>query len=272
VPRPRRMSRAVLELVRGGEGDGTSTCPDIHGNITAAGSFLNHLVARGVISENPIKRLARGERPKTRNQKQQHIPSPAETDLVVAAAPSLRLRALFTAAAHTAARRNELLAIEWSDISWGDNTVRIEKLDPKGRMIHRMKSDNGVRTVGMSPELRRILREHFVASGQPQQGFVFACASGKPLTPRNASRALNVAIKSAGIEYDADRFRFGFHAFRHAGVSALICSGVDPVRVARFIGDRVETVLSVYAHEWATANDQNLGDVLGNALSAGATS
>jgi hypothetical protein len=39
------------------------------------------------------------------------------------------------------------------------------------------------------------------------------------------------------------------------------------VRVARFVGDRVETVLSTYAQEWATAKDENLGDVLAAALS-----
>jgi len=50
------------------------------------------------------------------------------------------------------------------------------------------------------------------------------------------------------------------------GASALIRAGADPVRVARFLGDDVQTVLSTYAQDWATANDDNLGDVLAGAL------
>jgi hypothetical protein len=55
---------------------------------------------------------------------------------------------------------------------------------------------------------------------------------------------------------------------RHGAVSAMIRAGVDPVRIARFVGDRVETILSTYAHEWATLRDDNLGDVLDAARAA----
>jgi hypothetical protein len=48
----------------------------------------------------------------------------------------------------------------------------------------------------------------------------------------------------------------------------MIRAGVDPVRIARFVGDGVETILSTYAHEWATLRDDNLGDVLDAAMAA----
>jgi hypothetical protein len=51
---------------------------------------------------------------------------------------------------------------------------------------------------------------------------------------------------------------------RHGAVSAMIRAGVDPVRIARFVGDRVETILST----WATLRDDNLGDVLDAARAA----
>lgn len=47
----------------------------------------------------------------------------------------------------------------------------------------------------------------------------------------------------------------------------MIRAGIDPVRIARFVGDRVETVLASYAHEWTTLRDDNLGDILGAAIS-----
>ena len=40
---------------------------------------------------------------------------------------------------------------------------------------------------------------------------------------------------------------------------------------AGFVGDRVETILSTYAHEWATLRDDNLGDILGDAIGGAAS-
>jgi len=93
--------------------------------------------------------------------------------------------------------------------------------------------------------------------------FVFGCENGSPPSYRNASRALTKAIADAGIVYDKERERVSFHCFRHAAASAMIRAGVDPVRVAAYLGDTVEVVLSTYAKEWAAkGNGQNLGDVL----------
>jgi integrase len=80
-------------------------------------------------------------------------------------------------------------------------------------------------------------------------------------------RALGAAVKAAEVEYDKETHRVGFHCFRHGAVSALIRNGGDPVRVARFIGDDVRTILSTYAQEWATAQGDDLSDLLGAALS-----
>jgi integrase len=118
----------------------------------------------------------------------------------------------------------------------------------------------------MSAELRRVLRELYVASGQRPR-FVFACESGRAPSYRNARRALDGAITAAEIEWDDETHRLSFHCLRHGAVSALIRNGADPVRVARFVGDKVETLLSTYAQEWAAAQGDDLADVLGAALS-----
>ena len=239
----------------------------LHGVLTAAGAIFNHAVARGWITESPTKRLARGERPRGRNKKKIRLLGPEEISSVITATTP-RWRPLFTAAAHTGARISELLALQWQDIDWQENTVSISKQLGLDGKLARTKTERGVRTISLSGELRRVLREHWVAGGQ-LQGFVFACESGRPPSYRNSHRALGKAIKDAEIEYDKETHRLSFHAFRHGAVSALIRSGTDPVRVARFVGDRVETVLSTYAQEWATASEENLGDVLGNALAPG---
>ena len=40
------------------------------------------------------------------------------------------------------------------------------------------------------------------------------------------------------------------HDLRHSHASKLIATGWDPVQVAGRLGDRIETVLAVYLHDW----------------------
>jgi integrase len=39
-----------------------------------------------------------------------------------------------------------------------------------------------------------------------------------------------------------------FHTLRHTHASRLLTAGADPAEVARRLGDRIETVMRVYAH------------------------
>jgi integrase len=43
------------------------------------------------------------------------------------------------------------------------------------------------------------------------------------------------------------------HDLRHSFVSRLISNSIDPVTVAALAGDKVETILKVYAHEYDRA-------------------
>lgn len=46
----------------------------------------------------------------------------------------------------------------------------------------------------------------------------------------------------------------------------MIAAKVDPVSIARFVGDDVKTIMSTYAQQFDTAKDDNLADVLGAAI------
>jgi integrase len=115
-----------------------------------------------------------------------------------------------------------------------------------------------------------MLEAKIAAEDKSASAFVFACEGGAPPGYRNAARALTKVVKAAKIEFDKETERVSFHVFRHAAVSALIRAAVDPVRVANFVGDKVQTILTTYAQEWATDQDDDLSDVLGDAM-AGAS-
>jgi integrase len=45
-----------------------------------------------------------------------------------------------------------------------------------------------------------------------------------------------------------------FHTLRHTHASRLLAAGVDPAEVAKRIGDKIETLMRVYAHWIPTDN------------------
>lgn len=56
------------------------------------------------------------------------------------------------------------------------------------------------------------------------------------------------------------------HDLRHTAISRWIAAGLDPVTVARMAGDKVETIMSTYAHEFDAAKNR---DGLRDKLEAG---
>jgi integrase len=60
------------------------------------------------------------------------------------------------------------------------------------------------------------------------------------------STAWRNACRDSGI----DRPRPVIHDLRHTHASRLIAAGWDPVEVSKRLGDRIETILRTYAHEF----------------------
>jgi integrase len=72
-------------------------------------------------------------------------------------------------------------------------------------------------------------------------------AGGFPhATYKTMREAWSAAVKASGI----DRPLPVIHDLRHTHASKLVAKGWDPVEVAGRLGDRIETVLKTYAHEW----------------------
>jgi integrase len=72
-------------------------------------------------------------------------------------------------------------------------------------------------------------------------------AGGFPTTTyRTASTAWRNACRASGI----DRPYPVIHDLRHTHASRLIAAGWDPVEVAKRLGDRIETILRTYVHEF----------------------
>jgi integrase len=201
-----------------------------------------------------------------RNKRKTRMLTPLEVAAVVAATTD-RWRPLFLTASLTGARISEILGLRWQDLDVDPEspvmTISFSSQLGRDGMVKALKTDNSLREIKLGPNLRKALLAQYMASADKSpKAFVFAHFSAAAPDYHNARRVLAKAIEDAGITYDKTTERVGFHGFRHGAVSALIYAGMDAGTIADFIGDRIEIVLSVYAHVWRSQSLHNPGETL----------
>jgi integrase len=75
------------------------------------------------------------------------------------------------------------------------------------------------------------------------------------------NRPWRAAVKRAGLP---DRGRLnGFHATRHTFASACLSDGLNPAKVAAFLGDTLEVTLATYWH-FLPGDDDHAREILGS--------
>ena len=176
-----------------------------------------------------------------------------------AVADATRWGPFFRLALGTGARRGELLALRWEDVSLPEVgpatlTVRRAFVEPKGkggRIIEKSTKTDRVRTIPLGAlaigalrqqwasqaQERRDAREVFVDSGQ-----VFQHVVGGPVAPDLATKAFIRLRKRAKI-------RATLHDLRHSAATWMLAAGVDIASVARILGHTTpSTTLGIYAH------------------------
>jgi integrase len=242
---------------------GTAARPPMKRPRATRGTAANTLVKRlRVLSEvfnyasrhlghpgaNPVRALESSERPKTSDSDPRRTLSDRELDaLLDAVAPPHRL--LFSLLAETGARKSEIAGLVWDDLDLDAMEIHIrrqlarrseERVEPKTR--------NSRRTIVITPETARRLREHRLGTGRPgPDALVFRRPNGSPYNFSSIGAAMRVACARAGIEGVSP------HNLRHTHASRLIGAGWDVAEVAARLGDTVSTVLSTYVHEWDAA-------------------
>jgi integrase len=255
---PADVAAYVAELDRGGAAGWTQRArlDVLSGVFTYAGRHLGHT---GV---NPVSLLDRVERPNVDDQREHRIVTIDELDAIIAAAlPHHRL--MLMTAAQTGMRKAEVLGLAWEDIDVARRTLSVElQLDRAGRRAP-LKTKRSRRRVAIPLDLAAALAEHRLAS---TGDLVFSRRDGRPYGHRTADHALSGACSRAGIDPAPT-----WHDLRHSHVSMLFAAGKDPVAIAARVGDSIETVLRIYAHEYDAARrrgdeSDELGAIYGNAV------
>ncbi|GIV03991.1 MAG: site-specific integrase [Fimbriimonadales bacterium] len=192
---------------------------------------LRVAVREGWIQSNPIETLLPHERPKP-DQREMRCLSSDEISKLLEAASSDQWRTLFSTLIFTGLRISEALALTWNDIDFHDSCV----------LVRKSKTEAGERKVMLIPSLATVLKKHRLAQA-PGTEHVFATRDGKPLSRRDALRALHAAEKRAGIP------KYTLHELRHTFASILISQGEAVTLIAHQMGHADPSVtLRTYAH------------------------
>ncbi len=154
-------------------------------------------------------------------------------------------------------RLGELLALRWEDVDLSAGTIHVRRTLYRltGRWaVGEPKSAAGRRKVvvpgavlGILREHRRARREARLKAGPDWSGefgdLVFATATGRPIHPRNITRALKAILKRAGLP------EIRFHDLRHSHATLLLVGGENPRVVQERLGhSQISVTLQTYSH------------------------
>jgi integrase len=217
----------------------------INGIVTFIQAILNYAVDNELISNNPIIRL----------KKLPQIKPPinflneSQIDIFLQQAETCpqTYKAFFYTAIFTGMRRGELLALEWSDIDFKQNKIRVNKQIYRG--ITQTTKTGKERYIDMSERLKDVLIEH------KQQGilskYVFHI-NGKPLHPWNMEETyFKPLLKRCNQFLDAENqiIKLKFHDLRHTYATYLLSKNIPIKYVQQQLGhSTARMTLDTYAN------------------------
>ncbi len=169
---------------------------------------------------------------------------------------------MFVFAAHTGARRSEMLRSELGDIDFATGNITIrEKKRVRGRLT--------TRSVPLSPLLRKVLREWIPI--HPGGCFTFSLGLGversrktrqdfPPLTRDEAHDHFKRTLQ--GTKWARAR---GWHLFRHSFCSNCAAAGIDQRVINAWVGHQTEEMVKRYRHLIPDQQQRAIAEVFASA-------
>lgn len=191
------------------------------------------------------------ERPRVRVSDDTDAFSPEEVHALVRAAASEQDAALFLTAAFTGLRLGELLALRWSDVDFGGQTIRVRRSYNAHGGVSTPKSGK-VRSVPMVSDVAKALarlghREHFMGDAD----LVFPGLVGGPQDATELRRRYKSALDRAGLR------SLRLHDLRHT-FGTLAIDKASILQVKAWMGHSDVQTTMRYLHHKSRADDAAL--------------
>jgi integrase len=156
---------------------------------------------------------------------------------------------MFVFAAHTGARRSEVVRALPSDV---DLTVGVVTIREKKRDKRKLTT----RRVPMTPFLKEVLADWIEKRSDGKT--LFCKGDGKAITPREAHNYFQ-----RGLRLSKWGVLKGWHVFRHSFISALASKGVDQRIIDDLVGHSTEEQRRRYRHLFPDVKEQAVLGVFG---------
>ncbi len=167
---------------------------------------------------------------------------------------------MLVTAAHTGARRSELIAARIEDVDFQSGTIQI-------REKKRVRGQRSFRRVPLSAELENVVRDWI--DRHPGGRHLF-CHS--PVVPRSKTRRTGCVPLTRNEAHDHFKrlvgdgkwkMLRGWHVFRHSFISNCASQGVDQRMIDEWVGHQTEGMRKRYRHLIPSTQSQALRSVFG---------
>lgn len=184
-----------------------------------------------------------------------HPLSAKEARKLLAITSSERLHALYALALSFGMRESELLGLQWSEVDFDHNLVRVrwQLQRENGQWMWKPpKTRRSRRQIALASSTMQTLRRHsdLQDAERESQGtswedheLVFCTRHGRPLSARNLLRRYKELLKKGGLP------DIRFHDLRHTAATLLLAGKVNPKVVSEMLGhSSVAITLDIYSH------------------------
>ena len=233
--------------------------------------LFNYAVSKKLLASSPMKYVYRDIR-KDETPKKISFWEPNQFQNFIQTVDNELYRVLFSFLYFMGTRKGEALALQWKDIDFINQSVRIEKtvtfkVANAPWMITSPKTKNSIRTITMPDELTKLMlswkNTQSKFYGYSENSFVFGLE--RPLAQENLRRNLKQAIEKYNSNNPHNPLPIiRVHDFRHSHASFLINNMSDKFTdfdVAKRLGDTVATLHETYAH-WFKQADKSIVDMM----------
>ena len=214
-------------------------------------SSMDKAVLAGIIPRSPCTgiMLPKGQK------KEAVVYDEAQIKQLLAAAKGTDMELVIDMELCLGLRRGELLGLEWGDIDWNKNQVKIirNRVIVNGKsVVKEPKTASGFRTLDVPVPLMQKLRKRKLecAANRMRLGraytdteYIIVREDGKPIYPEYLSQMLTKLQDRCGLP------RCRFHDLRHLCASIMLLQGINVKVAQERLGHKdITTTMNIYSH------------------------
>lgn len=168
----------------------------------------------------------------------------------------LKYRVMVLLAVYTGLRKGEIMGLEWSDIDFDNNKLRVRQssqyVPGKGTIVKSPKNESSIRIITLPDIAINLLKEYKAKQNEirlemgdlwQDSDRLFVQFNGVPTHPDTISKWFSKFIKRNNLP------KLTYHGLRHTNASLLIGQGVDVKTISGRLGHaRTSTTTDIYSH------------------------